>query len=216
MLLDFALFYLIYLRSSQRRAYRCMGWGWVLFDHRKHGFKTNRKNGIPRIQAWRVCISTSTILWHITNTYLKGTLWFKYPLLSLLHYEIALFPPLPFRFTKWRWCSASPYVLVSMFTNPFIIALTSVVIFSFAVELYRSTKIWFGTEPDVQLCPLFCPMHHIVDPTATGIDAGGGPVFDIQFVPSQPIFHLQLSWFLKDAKRKRLVLGHKRRQQAGR
>src|SRR5215213_9489207 len=53
--------------------------------------------------------------------------------------------------------SASPYVLVSMLTNSFIIALTSLVIFCFAIELYRSAKIGFALSLMFNVCSFVLP-----------------------------------------------------------
>src|SRR5215213_4419640 len=53
--------------------------------------------------------------------------------------------------------SVSPYVLVSMLTNSFIIALTSLVIFCFAVELYRSAKIGFALSLMFNVCSFVLP-----------------------------------------------------------
>jgi hypothetical protein len=53
--------------------------------------------------------------------------------------------------------SVSPYVLVSMFTNSLLIALTSVVIFCFALELYRSAKIGFALGIIFNLCSFVLP-----------------------------------------------------------
>ena len=53
--------------------------------------------------------------------------------------------------------SLSPLVLVSLFTNSLLIALTSVVIFCFAVELYRSAKIGFALALMFNVCSFVLP-----------------------------------------------------------
>src|SRR5215218_5255370 len=53
--------------------------------------------------------------------------------------------------------SVSPYVLVSMLTNSFIIALTSLVIFCFSLELYRSAKIGFALSLMFNVCSFVLP-----------------------------------------------------------
>jgi hypothetical protein len=53
--------------------------------------------------------------------------------------------------------SVSPFVLVSMLTNSFIIALTSLVIFCFAIELYRSAKIGFALALMFNVCSFVLP-----------------------------------------------------------
>jgi hypothetical protein len=53
--------------------------------------------------------------------------------------------------------SLSPYVLVSMLTNSLLIALTSVVIFCFSLELYRSAKIGFALSLMFNVCSFVLP-----------------------------------------------------------
>jgi hypothetical protein len=53
--------------------------------------------------------------------------------------------------------SLSPLVLVSLFTNSLIIALTSLVIFCFAIELYRSAKIGFALALMFNVCSFVLP-----------------------------------------------------------
>ncbi len=53
--------------------------------------------------------------------------------------------------------SVSPFVLVSMLTNSFIIALTSLVIFCFAIDLYRSAKIGFALALMFNVCSFVLP-----------------------------------------------------------
>jgi hypothetical protein len=53
--------------------------------------------------------------------------------------------------------SLSPLVLVSMLTNSLLIALTSLVIFCFAVELYRSAKIGFALSLMFNVCSFVLP-----------------------------------------------------------
>jgi hypothetical protein len=53
--------------------------------------------------------------------------------------------------------SASPYVLVSMLTNSLLIALTSMVIFCFSLDLYRSAKIGFALALMFNVCSFVLP-----------------------------------------------------------
>src|SRR5215218_1929731 len=53
--------------------------------------------------------------------------------------------------------SLSPLVLVSMLTNSLIIALTSLVIFCFSLELYRSAKIGFALSLMFNVCSFVLP-----------------------------------------------------------
>src|SRR5215218_8451990 len=53
--------------------------------------------------------------------------------------------------------SVSPFVLVSMLTNSFIIALTSLVIFCFSLELYRSARIGFALSLMFNVCSFVLP-----------------------------------------------------------
>jgi hypothetical protein len=53
--------------------------------------------------------------------------------------------------------SVSPLVMVSLFTNSFLIALTSVVIFCFAIELYRSAKIGLALSLMFNVCSFVLP-----------------------------------------------------------
>ena len=75
-----------------------------------------------------------------------------YTVRSLLISAVAL----PF-YTLALALSVSPYILVSMFTNSFLIALTSVVIFCFAIELYRSAKIGFALSLMFNVCSFVLP-----------------------------------------------------------
>ena len=53
--------------------------------------------------------------------------------------------------------SVSPYVMVSMLTNSLLIALTSVIIFCFSMELYRSAKIGFALSLIFNVCSFVLP-----------------------------------------------------------
>ena len=75
-----------------------------------------------------------------------------YTVRSLLISAVAL----PF-YTLALVLSVSPLVLVSLFTNSFLIALASVTIFCFSMELYRSAKIGFALGLVFNVCSFVLP-----------------------------------------------------------
>jgi Dolichyl-phosphate-mannose-protein mannosyltransferase len=60
--------------------------------------------------------------------------------------------------------SASPITVVALFVNPIIISLTSVVIFCFSLEIYRSKKIAFVLSLIFGVCSFILPYNNMFEP----------------------------------------------------
>jgi hypothetical protein len=135
-----------------------MGWSRVLFDHRKHALKHTAKVDptVPSVESLHVSLNFGVAnykyLFEKKPFDLNTPLEPFYIIRSLLVSAIAL----PF-YELALVISASPYVLVSMLTNSFLIALTSLVIFCFAVDVYRSAKIGFALALMFNVCSFVLP-----------------------------------------------------------